>query len=443
MLINEYPSTIEPLKRLTLNSLEKTDMIETSNLVIEAKDLLKLRSKICGLYADKKVIVAPCSSKLYISRQQKTIDADGKTWPDWFYFGTGVISIIYDTKNRDITIALFEKHSLRLLWCLKWAEFITFEIPTSSFHIINTKEDFSQHVGILYENKNVADLMLNAFKLLSESTINECGVCPKSSGKNRLMRSLSLHKKSKQNESSYKDSNTTVIKRKSSLRDSLRRKTIGWSQKKSENPLVEEVIVRKARSATINGDVSDHLISEVVYNNDLKSNHLIKQHNSGYESSPNISRTAHDNPLSNVKMSRLARALSFRYATQHNSSIDSSVQSSGRVMSSDDQSCKKEELEGKINIKVALERKVSTKEKLERQGSTKETFERQGSTKVALERQGSTKVALERTISTDSNGDNKDSNIRSLFKKRRISRTQSLKTVFRKQRFTSFSNITK
>ena len=158
MVVNAGPTMVDSNVKSILTSKD-SKLTGAMNLVIDADDLLKIRKKVCDLYVDKKVIIAPCLSKLYISREQQVIDSDGKTSPDWFYFGTGVIAIIYDAKTEDLKIALFEETSIRLLWCMNWASYVTIHTQTSHFHILNTKSDYSQHVGFLYENKAVADLI--------------------------------------------------------------------------------------------------------------------------------------------------------------------------------------------------------------------------------------------------------------------------------------------
>ena len=152
--------------------------IAAKNIVIEADDLLRIRAKINLMYADRKVIVAPCLCKLYMSRQSSIIDSDGKTSPDWFLFDSGVIALVYDVGYMDFTIALFDKVSVRLSWCLKWSPSLTLTKPNANFHVLNTKPDSSAHVGILYENKNVADLILNAMELLFKEMSKRSSVSP-------------------------------------------------------------------------------------------------------------------------------------------------------------------------------------------------------------------------------------------------------------------------
>ena len=138
-----------------------------TKMVLEAADIYRLRTDICKLYQNKKVIVAPCRCKLYISRCALVIDNDGKISPDWFHFATGVTSLIYDAPLQSLMIALFDVTSGRMLWMLKVNSFTRVTAPNSSFHVLNTSDDCSEHVGLLYENREVATLLLKTFSLLA------------------------------------------------------------------------------------------------------------------------------------------------------------------------------------------------------------------------------------------------------------------------------------
>lgn len=149
------------------SSMDEDDQLKC--LVVEPNELLSLRAKICSLYPDKKVMVSPSMSKLYISRHSTIIDNQGKTSPDWVFFANGIVSIVYDPHQKhDFMLTFFEKISNRLLWCLRWAEYVQVEAHTSNFHVINTQKDFSENVGVLYENRDVAELILNAIVYLKE-----------------------------------------------------------------------------------------------------------------------------------------------------------------------------------------------------------------------------------------------------------------------------------
>jgi len=235
-------------KKIYIRDQEKMyEYNDSYHLVIGACEMQRIRNKICELYPDKNIMLAPCLSKLYISRELKMFDFDGKTSPNWFYFGTGIISVIYDSDEGDIMLALFNETDVRLLWCLKWADFIKFQTQTSNFHILNTKEDSSHHVGILYDNKDVADLIFNTVNMIfknlnkvsEEKTDCECE-SEKPTNKNKLFKSLSLRRLKRgdsfKKESSNEKSEPT-IKRKISLRDSIRKKT-GW--RKGKQASIEE-----------------------------------------------------------------------------------------------------------------------------------------------------------------------------------------------------------
>lgn len=356
-----------------------TDSRTNEILVIEADDLLKIRGKLSELYPNKKFIIAPCMTKLYISREQQVIDADGKTSPDWFYFDTGVLAIVYGASRKDLKITLFQKSSIRLLWYMIWADFVTVQPQTSNFHVLNTNPCFTEHVGFMIENKVVADLILNAINLLSENLTEDVEeILPpqntelpesKSNKKQSILRTLSLHgRKSKTSKSL--DSNTESEdffakphKRRSSLRDSLLRKN---AAKKAESPLVEKKIQRKGRSATVIGSRDiDHLLPKQLPD-------------PGYESSPE-SPTTRD--CSSVHTLRLSRADSFRHAVS-----TKSFESSGNV--------------------------------------NKDCTENNNN--------NSQRKTLERKISKE-NPDVKERISRTIFRKRRISRSQSLKVISRKR----------
>ena len=179
---------------------------KTYSLVIGANEMLRIKEKISDLYPGRDIVLTPCLTKLYLSRELKIFDFDGKSSPNWFYFATGIVAIIYDKSHDDLLLTLFDCTEVRLLWCLKWAEYIRLHVTTSQFHILNTKSDFSNHVGILYDNKDVADLILTTLNFLStnfedkKSTFasgdiesNEKENCQATTNKRKLFRSLSFH----------------------------------------------------------------------------------------------------------------------------------------------------------------------------------------------------------------------------------------------------------
>ena len=135
-------------------------------MLTESHEIHHACHEIRKKYDDKKkVIVAPCRSKLYISRCSKVIDFEGKTSPDWVYFASGLTTLVYDSHSNDLMLTLFDVTDLRLLWMFKMSEKSHVYAPNSSFHVINTQADLSEHVGFLYENRDVAALLLNTLSI--------------------------------------------------------------------------------------------------------------------------------------------------------------------------------------------------------------------------------------------------------------------------------------
>ena len=193
---------------LSDNNTDMRDMTrKTYSLVIGATEMLRMKEKISDLYPGRDIVLTPCLTKLYLSRELKIFDFDGKSSPNWFYFATGIVAIIYDKSHEDLLITLFDCKEVRLLWCLKWADYIRLHVTTSQFHILNTKSDFSNHVGILYDNKDVADLILTTLNFLSTNFKDRKSTFPSediesvekencqatTTNKRKLFRSLSFH----------------------------------------------------------------------------------------------------------------------------------------------------------------------------------------------------------------------------------------------------------
>lgn len=205
---------------------------KTYSLVIDANEMLRIKEKINDLYPGRDIVLTPCLTKLYLSRELKIFDFDGKSSPNWFYFATGIVAIIYDKSHDDLLITLFDCTKVRLLWCLKWAEYIRLHVTTSQFHILNTKSDFSNHVGILYDNKDVADLILTTLNFLStnfrdkQSTFPSEDIesiekenCQTATNKRKLFRSLSFHGRKSKSDIEV----TRKALQRSSLRESSRK----------------------------------------------------------------------------------------------------------------------------------------------------------------------------------------------------------------------------
>ena len=140
-------------------------------MLSETNEIQRAYQKIRKQYNDvKQVIVAPCRCKMYVSRSSEIIDCEGKTSPNWFLFATGLATIVYDSASRELSLNLFDLHSARLSWMMRLTDDSHMYAPNSNFHVINTKSDCSEHVGLLYDSKDVAGMFLEKLsKLLVES----------------------------------------------------------------------------------------------------------------------------------------------------------------------------------------------------------------------------------------------------------------------------------
>lgn len=201
-------------------------------MVSEADHLHHVRDEIRKFYdKSKKVIVAPSRCKLYISRCTKIIDSEGKTSPNWVYFATGLTTIINDSETNEVMLTLFDTDSTRLLWMLKLNENTHIYAPNSCFHVVNTRDDFNQHVGFLYENKEVAELLLNTFTLL---TSQNCSSSEANLSPNTNTQTKRFQTKTRDAEKSEENSpplNTSSEKKRKSLLRSLTFRT-----KRDSNP---------------------------------------------------------------------------------------------------------------------------------------------------------------------------------------------------------------
>ena len=208
MMILKSKSMLSPVgQEFNKNTCRNT------NLSLNDDEVLTMREKLCRLYADKKVIVAPSTSKLYFSNAHKHVDSFGKMAPEWIYYATGVIALIYD--SCELQLALFEKSSIKLLWNLSWEPHIYFSSPTPNFHVINLDSNFTQHVGMLHENDAVADLIMTSFKIICtqmKKSIVQQEPC-RSINKNKSSSPLILHfLKSKQSGLTENCQQKTLIK---------------------------------------------------------------------------------------------------------------------------------------------------------------------------------------------------------------------------------------
>jgi len=184
-------------------------------------------------------------------------------------------------------MTLFDKNDIRLLWCLKWTEFVNFQIPTSNFHIINTEADDTHHVGILYENRDVAELIAHTVTLIYDSI--KISNLKNKKCVSRSLRSSSLKRFSKTLE--HED-----FEKRSSLRDSLLRR----SRHNSDNTPPP---TRETRSATV------HEFSGIVARRAI-------------EISTDSRRPKSDCPTDHSKLLKLSRADSFRRMKNRSKSHD-------------------------------------------------------------------------------------------------------------------------
>ena len=143
----------------------------SKKMVIGPEDLVRIRHRINQIYVKQNVIVAPCLSKLYLSHDESDVGLTHlprhKDDLDWFYFGMGLVAIIYDPEKNDVKITMFERNDVRLVWSLKWTDIVQVVKPAPNFHILNSMENGkTQHVGILYENRDVAELVSQTITLI-------------------------------------------------------------------------------------------------------------------------------------------------------------------------------------------------------------------------------------------------------------------------------------
>ena len=126
-------------------------------MLFATNEINQLYQKIKKQYDEnKKLIIAPCRCKFYVSRSSQVIDCEGKTSPNWFLFATGLTAVVYDAANSEMSLNLFDLKSARLTWMMRLTEDSHMYAPNSNFHVINTKSDCSEHVGLLYDDKDVA-----------------------------------------------------------------------------------------------------------------------------------------------------------------------------------------------------------------------------------------------------------------------------------------------
>ena len=138
-------------------------------MLFETNEIGQAYQKIKKQYDEKKkVIFAPCRCKLYVSRSSEVIDCEGKTSPNWFLFATGLTAVVYDSANLDLSLNLFDMDSARLTWMMRLTDDSHMYAPNSNFHVINTKSDYSQHVGLLYDSKDVAAAFFDDISKLLE-----------------------------------------------------------------------------------------------------------------------------------------------------------------------------------------------------------------------------------------------------------------------------------
>ena len=136
-------------------------------MLFETSEISQAYQKIQKQFDErKKIIFAPCRCKLYVSHSSEVIDCEGKTSPNWFLFGTGLTAVVYDSANLDASLNLFDMTSTRLTWMMRLTDDSHTYAPNSNFHVINTKSDCSQHVGLLYDSKDVAAVFFDKISKL-------------------------------------------------------------------------------------------------------------------------------------------------------------------------------------------------------------------------------------------------------------------------------------
>ncbi|XP_066913675.1 uncharacterized protein [Clytia hemisphaerica] len=237
----------------TSTSSDDCNCKTVNKMVIGANDLLRIRDRISELYFKQNVIVAPCLSKLYMARDgcDTTVDNQTTDNPDWVYFGMGIVALIYDHEQNDVKMTLFDRNEVRLMWCLKWTTKVATQMTMSNFYTItNNIED--QHIGILFENKDVAELIAQTISLIFES-IKEArrysGVDLIDTTKALLKPTFSLPLK----RSLHKNED-----RRGSLKDTLLRKV-----SRINSPTKEQLPQTKLRSATVH-QFSGHMARRAI-----------------------------------------------------------------------------------------------------------------------------------------------------------------------------------
>ena len=165
-----------------INKKKRCNSNSNRKMVIGPEDLVRIRQRIGQIYVKQNVIVAPCLSKLYLSHDESngsavkhlpacgdTNNKDDDSELDWFYFGMGLVAIIYDPEKNDVKMTMFERNDVRLVWSLKWTDIVRVAKPAPNFHILNSMTEngkSQQHVGILYENRDVAELVSQTITLI-------------------------------------------------------------------------------------------------------------------------------------------------------------------------------------------------------------------------------------------------------------------------------------
>jgi len=143
-------------------------------MLFETNELNQVYHKIKRQYDEnKKLIIAPCRCKLYVSRSSQVIDCEGKTSPNWFLFATGLTAVVYDSANSEMSLNLFDLSSARLTWMMRLTEDSHMYAPNSNFHVINTKSDCSEHVGLLYDDKDVAAMFSEKLSTLLAARVRK------------------------------------------------------------------------------------------------------------------------------------------------------------------------------------------------------------------------------------------------------------------------------
>lgn len=132
------------------------------------KSIRETLSKTFG--SQNKIVIAPCMVDVYLSKTKDLLSrsvGDGK----WRLIARGVLGLVYDLKNRGqkIRVCLVSASSVAdLVWQETVVAFTTVRSPHPSFHTFNSTRNLYEQIGLLYENKCVAQMVFEALSVFTK-----------------------------------------------------------------------------------------------------------------------------------------------------------------------------------------------------------------------------------------------------------------------------------